>query len=314
MNIVYLYPRKYYEKKMSRGRVWYGRAVQNRKDCTLKFWGPGWNGYDSNLPVQENLNRAELKPDVLWAYKPEECIGITERECPLVVCYNESWPHIPGKAAMEVALCSADLVICHHQNDKKCFDGCDSIVKSIPHCAPEFFAEESKPFDLRSHDFILSGVQSKEIYQLRHRYKMLADSGKIQDCHQLIHPGYRLQNASQCDEQSKTYAKSLGNSRVSLCCTSKYRYLLAKIVESMMAGCVVITDAADDDWFDAIRPYVICVDDNTRDEQIADMCKMIQNDKSRWRSFASEAQRYAKAHLSCSSYAERFIACLQDIV
>lgn len=305
INIVYLYPKKYYEQKMSRGRVWYGEAVAKRSDCNLVFWGPGWDGYVDNLPVRENLNNLEFSVDAIWAYKPEECVNITDRDCPLVVCYNEAWPHIPGKALEEVEECGADLVIHHHHNDRKCFDGASGIVRHIPHGTPEWFSS----FEYERLDSCcVTGVQSKEIYPLRDRYRKLSGVAVR------THPGYRLQSSMQCESQATSYASYLSQYRASLCCTSKYRYLLAKIVESMMAGCVVVTDAADDPEFEKMREHLIVLDEGISDNEIQEVCNEITSDPERWSQFAERSQKYALNHLTTEHYAERFIACLREIL
>src|SRR6056300_974082 len=113
MKILYLFPKMYYEKKMSVGRVLYGEAMDRIEGVEFAWWGPGWEGYDDSLPVRDNLKKTSFVPDVIWAYKPEMCVDIPDRDCPLIVCYNEAWPHIPGKVQKEADDCKADLIICH---------------------------------------------------------------------------------------------------------------------------------------------------------------------------------------------------------
>ena len=44
----------------------------------LMWWGPGWEGYDNEKSVQENINLLEDKIDLIVTYKPLEMKGIKD--------------------------------------------------------------------------------------------------------------------------------------------------------------------------------------------------------------------------------------------
>lgn len=309
MKILYLFPKTYYEKKMSIGRVLYGEAMERIEGVEFVWWGPGWEGYDDATSVRENLKKTSLSPDVIWAYKPELCVDITNRDCPLVVCYNESWPHIPGKAQQEADDCKADLIVCHHESDMDCFDG---KTKHIPHGAPYDFACLGRTaVKDRPVDSIVTGVQSPEIYPLRANYKSAIRNGRINGVVR-NHPGYRLRTKKECIAQHAAYGLHLGQAKMSLCCTSKYKYLLAKIIESMMTGCLVVTDQAEDSWFEQIRPFVLTIEQNSTEDDIVDIVKTAHQNIEHWSNIAQQGQEFAINNLTTTNYAKRLLACIEE--
>jgi len=82
----------------------------------------------------------------------------------------------------------------------------------------------------------------------------------------------------------------------------------------MMAGCVVITDAADDPAFEELREYLVVLDDDISEKGIADVCNKVTSDTERWSEFAKRSQDFALSHLTTDDYAETFIACLREIL
>lgn len=313
LNVIYLYPKYYYDRKMSRGRVWYGEALSKIPGVNLKWWGPGWEGYDESRSLRENLKEHNLSPDLLWAYKPENIIGITDRDCPLLVCYNECWPHIPGKAKKEVEDCRADLVVYHHENDAVCFTGFKGLVGHIPHGAPRDLFDGPIPHTLRGNECLSSGVQSPEIYPLRYRLNSFVKNGSIPGKIRQ-HPGYRLNSAEECQWQAGTYAADLVSSCISLCCSSIYRYQLAKLSESALAGCLIVTDAPRDSWFELLRPYVLVVENGESDQSIINRINNALRDADSTQELALKAQAVALEHFTTERYASCLLAFIKDLI
>ena len=298
---------------MSAGRRHYADALDRQPGVSVKVWGPGWPGFDSGLSLAQCIIESGYNADALWLYKPEDIKGLRECEIPKFCCYNECWPHIPGKALEEVNSYGADLVIHHHENDASCFDGFNGKVCHIPHGADKETFWCDTPLSERTVHSILTGVQSPEIYPLRARYANLARSGTI-PCVIRNHPGYRLKGLQNCDKQTNQYAYSLKSCKISLCCTSKYRYLLAKIVESMLAGCLVVTDAADDSEFEKIRPFVIEVSHEMSDRELANTINTAIESGSYGQELAEKGRQYAEKHLTTDVYAERLVREIQSIL
>ena len=71
MNILYLVDYtgpNGYRDKMSRVRFHGMKALSELTDVT--WWGDGWPDYDTNLTVQENVDKLETKPDLIVTFKP----------------------------------------------------------------------------------------------------------------------------------------------------------------------------------------------------------------------------------------------------
>jgi len=87
------------------------------KITDLIYAGNGWNNYDSNRTVQENIEAIYSgdKPDIVVAYKPLKLKNFKNIEQPKCIRYNEMWAI--KKTTREILDSRADLVICHHLND-----------------------------------------------------------------------------------------------------------------------------------------------------------------------------------------------------
>lgn len=313
MRILYLFPASLYATKMSRGRIWYGEAVAAHRDVELRWWGEGWPGYKSNRTLGWNIARYGWDPDRAWVYQAERLLNVKDCTVPKVCCYNESWPAIPSRAFNEVQMAGVKLVVHHHANDKMCFDGFTGKLVHIPHGAPDLFCS-SKPIAERSVDCLSHGVYSPEIYPTRARLARLVAHGEVPG-RILKHPGYRLAHKAACDAQAANYAAALGDAKLSLCCTSKYRYLLAKIIESMRAGCVVVTDAPDDPaYHEFIRPHVIEVGRDWSDDQLADTINRALAEPERLQAMSDSARAVADQHFTAKRYAERFVDAVANML
>lgn len=290
---------------MSVGRTLYGKAVAAHPDINLKFWGDGWPGYQTDRPFSQNLERLDFRPDILWVYKPERLIGVRECKLPKIVAYNEAWPHVPGKALKEARDAGVDLVIHHHANDAECFPGIRAV--HIPHAAPDAMFRAT-PLCERPVACLASGVHSPEFYPVRAVLSRLVAHkeipGEIRP-----HPGYRLPSREACLAQYADYAAHLQRSKIALCCTSRWRYLLQKIPEALAAGCVVVTDPADDLVYrDLIQPHVIEVQPDWPKERMRDVVLDALKDPERLQEMATAGQKVAAEHFTTKRYAERFVS------
>lgn len=311
IKILYLFPHKLYESKMSPGRRWYGQALS--KITHLKMWGIGWPGYDSQMSLSQNLLESGFTPDAIWIYKSDGIKGLKECPIPKFATYNECWQDEPGRALKEVENDGLDMVICHHENDMKLLDGYCGKIHHIPHGAPSEIFHCTTPLSERQNGVLLAGVQSKEIYPLRHRYRVLAQSGAF-PCKIRNHPGYRLPGEKACDQQAIDYANDLKSSKISLCCTSKHKYLLAKIIESMLAGCIVVTDEPDDSEFEEMSPYVVTVPKDATDEWIVSKINNLLSRVEDLNAMARLSQSFAASRFTTDHYAKRLLACISEIV
>ncbi len=87
------------------------------KLCDLTWSGIGWENYNNDLTVQENINNiysGQEKPDIVIAFKPLEMKNFSEVECLRGIRYNEmydvSW------TLKEIGESKSNIIICHHHN------------------------------------------------------------------------------------------------------------------------------------------------------------------------------------------------------
>lgn len=271
MNILYYFPRDLYERKMSLGRVLYGNAVAEFEPVVdLRVWGPGWDGFDNSLTLGENVRRHFVdswQPNVLWSYKlAGHHPGLGDLKVDRsVLCFNEAWDS--DKTWPDIDAAKATHVVFHHEPDFRLWENLLQSRRIVPvkilHCVdPDYFrsVERTETMGYRNIPAIVTGVLARDIYPLRYAFaeeiRMGHIPGRVRN-----HPGYRLDSLKSCQHQYLQYTGDLAHARVSLCCTSRHRYPLAKIVESMAAGCLVVTDYPEDtEWLDRLREFVIPVD------------------------------------------------------
>ena len=265
MKILFFVNRKTYLTKMSRVRFHGIKALS--KLVEVKYWGLGWDGYNSKLTVQENIDRLEKadrllasayqkpvnKYDVAIVYKPLEMKNFKDINIPKCIRYNEMYD---VKWTMkEIRESGAQLVICHHFNDYKKYSNMNlsndfSHVKFvyIGHSAEKtIFKNYNIP---KEYDILLGGIISPYHYPLRCKFlKLMDDIAKLSAAeipafkkikvHQHRHPGYKL-NDAHTDRYLKEYANKINKSKIVLACCSKWGYRLGKYIEIPMCGTAAI--------------------------------------------------------------------------
>jgi len=316
MRILYLYPREYYDRKMSVGRVLYGEAVARQPGIELKFWGEGWPGYDNELSLAKNIERSGESWDALWFYKASRLKRPIPKGPITFVCFNECWSE---KYMQEARDADAELVVFHHQFDWDLWR--EELEKSwirhahIPHCAdPRFFDDPPLPMDQRPIDVLLTGVHAPEVYPLRARFRRMIEQGQVKGrCVIRNHPGYRLSSHQAIRDQYRDYCRQLGQAKVVLCCTSKHEYLLAKIPEAAMAGCAIVTDCPKDIWFANFDEYPGCgvtLQPEDSDESIAEQINSLLADVDRLEESGERARQVAAQWFTTDHYAQRLLAAI----
>jgi hypothetical protein len=298
---------------MSRGaRFECPKAIAARGDVEMLFTGHGFENYNGEATVAENLKAIGFDPDVAFAYKPEDVIGFRDLKCLKVVAYNEAW-WPDERARNEAKTHKIDLVICHHRNDLWRFKGMNAV--HIPHAAnPKIFLGNKKTSDRRT-GCLLTGAIDKDIYPLRTSMSLAITHTGLPGFIRR-HPGYRLSSEAACDAQYADYARTLGDAQISMCCSSKYRYFLCKIIESLMSGAIVVTDAPDDLMFDKyLSEHCILVEPNAKPNEIADRineeCPGIRGKCEKEHERQAAGTKAALEHFSTERYAERFVAAVR---
>ena len=316
LKILFLCSKYFHDSKMSRGRFQQKAAIGRMPGVELKTWGTGWPGYRDDLTVQENLDPSGYAPDLISIYKGEDhratCDTVAPREC----AWNEAWAVVEkDRCKKEIEEHKIDLAIFHHQIDRDIIGpSLPSSVShhSIPHCAPAWMADHSRPWEERDIPVLLSGVISKEIYPVRQKFFNVIKSGRVPGAQIRQHPGYRIKNV---DNQFVEYAKELGRTKIAICTASKYSYALAKYPESAMAGCCMIGDVPPEyvrrgRLGEAIVP--ILPDDS--EDVIADRLNALIADDGRAKETATRGQRIAAVSLTMSVYAARYVSIVAEFL
>ena len=89
MKILHLCNKKYYDTKMSRVRFHSIEALS--KITFVKMSGIGYNDYNNELSVQENIDNFDIHFDLVIAYKPNEMKDFGKINIPKCIRYNEMY-------------------------------------------------------------------------------------------------------------------------------------------------------------------------------------------------------------------------------
>ena len=127
------------------------------------------------------------------------------------------------------------------------------------------------------------------------------------------HPGYRLKNRAAINAQFIDYLKALSKAKISICCSSIYKYPLAKLIESAACGCVVATDQPYCDKFEElIWPHCIQLDAGMSPGEIAEEINGYDAEELKMMSVA--CRNAAMNHYSLDDWTACFRAAVMDAV
>jgi hypothetical protein len=268
MKILYLVKKETFFKKMSRVRFHGIKALE--KLAEVSYSGIGWDNYDNNLTVQENIDNIGIKFDAAIAYKPLELKDFKSVNCVKVVRYNEMYDY--NWTLKEIVESGAQLVICHHLND------CDTYINNfydklpgikfiyIGHCAEKtIFKNYGSEYE---YEIAIAGRISNH-YPLRNRFIKLLDRLKTKyRCYQHPHPGYNLEDA-HTDRYLIEMAKIIDKSRIVLTDTGLPRSRYGKYIEIPMVGKAALCGDLPDDNADDYS-FVIEVTNQMSDDEIVE--------------------------------------------
>lgn len=330
VKILVLYPRVLWEKRQSASRRHDIEALENHPEVVLKMTGQGWPDWDNSISALENAKKIMPDADAVYTYKLKGNVGL---EIPPVIdakdltkgffvvqrfqeCWepNKAWG--PTKKISDFILSEGvDLAILSHANDCKRLRKAEKNgvkIAVIPIAAKStIFAAAAKPWNERDIDILLTGNIGSTHYPLRVRYERLIKSGKLPGkCHIHTRPGSWADDINDADAKVKEFASVLGRAKVSLCCSSKYKYPLAKYVESAMAGCCVVGDMPDDppdEYRQFVRPIKTWWSDRRIVKQIS---KYLQDAESQ--AYAERGQQVVLESLTWENWARKFIKVVSD--
>ena len=315
-NILYLISYHTYSHKMSRVR--FHGIEEIAKLTNLIYSGHKWPDYNSELPVQENIDILEkkhnIKFDLVICYNPfEKLIDFAKIKRPKCLRYNEMCETY--KISREIVAINPDLVICHYKQYVSKFQDMlkDKITTKFYHIPHSAKSSIFKPYPEieKTIDFLLCGCINKKLYSLRHRFMtkilpILKERGYR--CKIMKHAGYKI-NAAHTDQEPIRFAKLINSTKICLSCSSIYKYKLAKFSEIPMSGSVLCSDLPDQDQ-DELSEYIIVVDSGMTDEQITDKLVSHISDPEKMTKLRARGLEISQKYTQ-QTYAKRFIEILR---
>ena len=276
--ILYFVNAEYFIRKMSRVRFLAILKLIDIDNIDLYFTGPGWENYDIDKTIYENIVSKYKNLDFIIWYKPLDKINKFDinafNKIPFKKCirYNEMWDE--KWTRYEIDNSNSDLIICHHKND---YEKYEKIYKNdinkkivyIPHHAdPSIFYDMKIDKDI---DILISGVTKEKHYPLKHKLLKIIQKNKDTKLkqykiHILEHPGYHHDD-SYTNRVLTNYSKYINRSKICIACTSKHNYRLGKYVEIPMCGSVVFGDLPYEDR-NNLKNIIIPININSTEDEI----------------------------------------------
>jgi len=309
MRILYLCNKKYVDSKMSRVRFHAIKAIS--KLAYVKWWGIGWEQYNSNLTVQENIDILGSKFDLVVAYKPLEMKNFKDIDIPKCIRYNEMFD--AEWTRKEIIESGANFVICHHKNEMLFYQDSFPNVKFIyiPHCAEKTVFRQYDDCK-KEYDLLLVGCLGSR-YPLRVRMakilKNIQKQGKWK-CKIHQHPGYNLPDA-HTDKYLIDFAREINKSRIVVTCCGIYRSRYGKLVEIPMCGSVMATDLPDNG--SEFEQFAITLNHSMTDNEIIRKLEYYLNNNTELEKMANKGLVWSQTYIQ-ENYATRFINALSDFL
>jgi len=319
-NILYLVKKETYEQKMSRVRFHGIESISKRSN--LKMTGIGWNDYDNNKTVQENINNYKINFDIVIAYKPLELKDFDKINIPKCIRFNEMYNF--AETLNEIESSNADLVICHHENDMKTYTAYYNnyhgqknkkvIFSHNPHCCEKTVFKDYKLN--KDIDFLLCGRFGNQNslkdfhYPIRDRMINLLKklpkkySWKIHE-----HPKY-VHNDSFTNKYLIDFSKAINKAKICVTCTGLPKSRFGKYIEIPMSNSVIAGDIPDQDQ-DDFRKFVIEINMQMSDDEIIKKLTYYIDNKDELNKLRNNGLKWSK-NFTQENYASRFIKTLDD--
>ena len=306
MKIIYFVNKKTFLTKMSRVRFHGIKSLE--KIAEVKYWGIGWEGYNNNENVQQNLDNLDVKYHIAIVYKPFELKEFNKINIPKCIRYNEMYDI--NWTLKEIQGSGCKLVICHHLNDCLKYQKMkieDVKFIYIGHCAEEsIFKNYNLPYE---YDILIAGCLSSH-YPLRNRFiKLLPKLNKKYKCHKHQHPGYDL-NDAHTDKYLMEMAHKINKSRITLTDTGLPNSRYGKYIEIPMCGTSALCgDIPDKDVSDKNKSkdnydFVIEVNNNMTDKEIIDKISYYLDNEDKRLEKVERGLQFSKKYTQ-ENYAEK---------
>jgi hypothetical protein len=296
--ILYLFDKKYWENRMDRNRFHSIDAISKHKNVELIKNGPGWSDFENAKQIVDKYN-----PDLIIWYKPLDIVGFENIEnIPKCLRYNEMYDI--EWTTKEIVESGSSLIICHHENDIKNYKHLKNVkFYHNPHCSEENIFKNYNEEKL--YDVLLVGNLDPFFYPLRSRFKKLLNQLEIAGIKTKIlkHPGYTI---TDVEEQTINFAKEINRSKITITCSSRFKYALSKYSEIPLCGSLLIADIPDEDvdWY---KQWIVEINDKMSDLEIVDIIKhYINHDEEREKKIKKSIELNLQSRTQ-KHYAEKFV-------
>ena len=267
----------------------------------VKWWGIGYDGYDNNRTVQENIDTLEYKFDIVISYKPLEMKNFKDINIPKCIRYNEMFDIEITRN--EIINSGANLVIAHHKNEMEFYKNMENVTfKHIAHCANHnIFKNNNLDKDI---DLLLIG-SIWDRYPLRIRMAKLFNNLKEEFKTKIYqHPGYEFENAGNNDHL-RDFVNEINRAKIAVTCTGKYRCRYGKLVEVPMCGTALACDIPEEEQ-KSFRDILINIDYSMTDDEIINKLRFyLENENERIKK-EQKGQHWAKQYTQ-EAYAKRLL-------
>ena len=195
MKILYLCSLKIYKTKMSRVRFHSIRELEKR--CYVKKWGIGYDYYDGQKTIKENLKDLGIDFDFIIIYNPSDYIGLDDLNIPKIMRYNEM--NHKNEVLGELNDNKINIVICHLYNDFIYFrDKYTTEYRKfyyISHCIDQSIFKNHE--QQKIYDILISGSLDNKIYPLRNKIYKMYKANKLKKFKVFLqnHPQYKIEDA-----------------------------------------------------------------------------------------------------------------------
>jgi hypothetical protein len=306
MRILYLCPKEQYDTKMSRVRFHSMAAIAKIADVV--YSGVGWDNYNNDKSVSDNIASIYCgeKPDLVVAYKPLHHKEFSAINIPKCLRYNEMWDK--SHTAKEIVQSGVNLIVCHHLNDisyyKKLMP--DRKFVNISHCAEQtIYKDYGLP---KTIDVLLTGAISRHYpFRIRLSNIIMTKLDKIVKCKILHHPGGVLDKSRGCILDD--YAKMINSAKITLTCSSAYKYRLGKYIEIPMCASLLAADLPDEDH-EFFKKFMLVLDPQESDGQIVEKILYYVNNDNERNNLIHSGVELNKDYTQ-EKYAERFLTVVK---
>lgn len=303
MRFLYLVPKTIFDNKMSRVRFHMIKALS--KISEVKYSGPGWEKYN----IKELAS--QFKPDMIITYLITNSPKNYGIKIPICTICNEMYN--VEQSLDSINKLKPDLLIYHYKNDKPLWNYTKNVkFVNLPQCAEKTIF---KDYNLqKKYDIIVGGIMGREFYPFRTRFNELLTRklSKRWKCYLKPHPGYKFTNASSSSELIN-FAKIINQSKITLTCSSKFKYALGKYVEIPMCNSLMAGDLPGERQ-DFFRSIMIVLDPKDSDEILINKLEYYLKDDGKRKVLSKKGMDLTLANYTHEHYAQRFIKVAKDFL